>query len=223
MTSTSLDGNAVNPMNAPNLFMYVIRHLVGHGYGTIRFYTYIKEGLGALKIAMYLEMREQGRNGEPLAIPFFLDSFSSFDDPGHSAYWREYTQKQLSVAEVAEIFKKEMLSGHSGWQSAPSDKYLAWLDSVIAVCGNNGFPITEEPGMSGFGTGGVMIECMFADHRPVVFLPRPPKFAETLFPVNEYNTWSRNHEIELAKAKPKANYSEWKRRIAEIQENASGR
>lgn len=132
-------------------------------------------------------------------------------------------EKKLSVAEVAEIFQKEMLSEHSGWQSAPSDKYLAWLDSVIAVCGDNGFPITEEPGMPGFGTGGVMIECMFADRRPIVLLPRPPKFAETLFPFNEYNRWLRNHEMELAKAKRKANYSEWKRRIAEIQENASGR
>lgn len=203
------------PKNVPNLMLHVQRYLLEHGFGSLRFYSYIKEGLSTLRVVWYFEMQEQGRYGEPFAYPLWMESFTSFDSYGLASYWKNCIQGELSVEGVAEVIKTK-IDAFAEYQSKPSIEYLSWFDDLLAACGNNGFPITEEPHLQAFGAEGKLVECVSDDRSWVKYLPSPPGFSATTFPYREYEAWLCQHERDVAEATHKANYAEWKRGVAGI-------
>lgn len=203
------------PKNVPNLMLRVLRYLVANGFGSLRFYSYVKEGLNTLRVVWYFEMQERGRKGEPLAYHLWSESFASTDSYGVASSWKSCIQGDYPVEDAIQIIK-DKLSLYADYQSKPPAEYLEWLDELLATCGNNGIPITEEPHLHGYGEEGNLVECVFDDRSRVAYLPRPQMFCETIFPYLEHSKWVRRRDAETAEARRKDNYGEWKRRVSGI-------
>lgn len=200
------------------LILFICRHLISRGYGGLRLYSYVKEGLGALRVGLYCEMDERGRNGERLAYAQrLIGSFHDFQGDDWPNEFDDYVSRRLSVALAAEEFEREHVKYLEACRAVPDQSYIEWYDGLLNICRDDGFPITEEPHLFGVDR---ITEIIFSDDslEPVSY-SRPPGFGNTIFPFRENELWERRAMAALRE--PDAprfdGYAEWKRRVAEIE------
>lgn len=218
MKKASFDAKTTYIRSPLRLILFMCRHLLDQGYGTLRFYSYIKEGLEALRVAMYFELVERGRNGERLALdPFCLTSFSGFEQSNWSLL-NDCVRDGLSVDGAASKFAIKHCNPFGKWHLPPDHAYVDWLDGVINVCHDDGFPITESPGRASFKGGNPLVNIVFAHRRGrEIFINRPPGFDATVFPYREYDFFLAEEARAKEEKRLKNNYEQWKARVAEIQ------
>lgn len=206
----------LRPSGPLKLIIPIFRHLITTGYGGLRFVSYFKEGLGALRVAPYCELQERGEHGEILARPYFdIWSFSS-----HSGFTNSRIDRigyeMLSDAEAASIIVDAYGAALQFGAYAPSSAYVAWFDGLISVCGEDGFPITEEPSLPGFGPSNNSVEIIRFSGENKCLYPRPDGFSSTRFQEIERRRALQAESYALEKARLEANRIEWKRRVSEI-------
>ena len=221
--STSIFNAETTYISSPlRLILFICRHLISRGYGGLRLYSYVKEGLGALRVGLYCEMDERGRNGERLAYAQRLfGSFHDFQGDDWPNEFDDYISRRLSVTQAAEEFERKHLAYLKACCLAPDKGYVEWYDGLLSICREDGFPITEEPDRPGFGQNGNMTEIFFSKAgREAVFYPRPPGFGDTIFPFkeNELRRWRPMVGLGKPDSPSFDGYAEWKRRVAEIEE-----
>lgn len=217
--STCIFNAATTYISSPlRLTLFLCRHLIDRGYGGLRLYSYVKEGLGALRVGLYCEMDERGRNGEHLAYSKqSLGSFHDFQSSDWSDEFDDYVSRRLSVATAAEEFERMNYRDLKTYRAAPEQSYIDWYDGLLTICREDGFPITEEPDLFGADRN---TEIIFSDDsREPAFYPRPPGFGNTIFPFQEYELrkWRAMDELRQERAPRIDAYAEWKRRVAEIE------
>lgn len=218
MRSDSPDMDDAYPKNVPNLILQVQRYLVSHGYGSLRFYTYLKNWHGELRVGTYFVMKEHGRNGEPFALPISLEAFRQFSRMGNSGLWQECMDKRIPIPEAAELYENSVLKKHADFCSEAPAEYLEWFDALLVKCGNEGFPVTEVPGKREYGDDDEAIPCKFENPNQFVFIALPPRFIETIFPYDEDKRWESRRNCQLSEMKDKARWAEWKSKVAAIQQ-----
>lgn len=198
--------------------MFVHRHLIDRGFGGLRFYSYVKEGLGALRVGNYFEMDERGRNGERFGCLQQLPwSFHYFECSDYFCEFDDYVSRRLSVAQAAEEYERENLRFLEAYRAAPDQRYIDWYDGLLNICREDGFPITEEPL---YCSADRSTEIIFSDDsRAPVSYSQPPGFSSTIFPLLSNARWERARldAIRANEPPPVDCYAEWKRRVAEIE------
>ena len=201
--------------------MFVHRHLIDRGYGGFRFYSYVKEGLGALRVGTYFEMDERGRNGERFGCLDQLPwSFHGFERSDYFCEFDDYASRRLSVAQAAAEYERKNLRFFEALRAAPEQSYIDWYDGLLSICREDGFPITEEPLCCRAERS---IEIIFSDDsRAPVSYSQSPGFSSTIFPLQSNARWesARLDAIRANEPPPVDCYAEWKRRVAEIERQA---
>lgn len=218
MSNSIFDAEITYSPSPLRLILFICRHLISRGYGGLRFYSYVKEGLGALRVGLYREMDERGRNGERLAYPqYSIGSFHGFQGSDWPTELDDYVSRRLSVARAAEEFEREHFRYLDGCRVTPEQSYIDWYDGLLGICREDGFPITEEPHLSGVDQN---TEIIFSDDsREPVSYSRPPGFGNTVFPFREDELWERRAMAALRESDVQrlGGYAEWKRRVVEIE------
>lgn len=184
MANGPFDPNETFIQSPLRLILFVTRELIVRGYEGLRFYSYVKEGIGALRVGMYFEKPETGPNGEQIAFPsFWLGSFNGFlnDDSDWPGLFENSVHRQESVAQTTAGFEQTYLTAYAPARHHGAAKYLEWIDGVLAVCADDGFPITEEPNRDGLGSDGNQAMIVFNGPSQEVLVPRPPQFGNTVF------------------------------------------
>ena len=121
--------------------MFVHRHLIDRGYGGFRFYSYVKEGLGALRVGTYFEMDERGRNGERFGCLDQLPwSFHGFERSDYFCEFDDYASRRLSVAQAAAEYERKNLRFFEALRAAPEQSYIDWYDGLLSICREDGLP-----------------------------------------------------------------------------------
>jgi hypothetical protein len=168
---------------------------------------------------MYCMMNERGRNAELLAYPpFWTYRFNHFKRDSHwLSVFDEYVERNLSVSQAAVEFERKYGTELDACRGSSDPDYVDWYDQLLALCRDDGFPITEEPQRRGYGHDGSMSEVRYsqADLQWTLH-PRPPGFGSTSFPYLEMLWQIEERRLEAQEARRKANYAEWQRRVAEI-------
>lgn len=217
MSNSIFDADVTYSPSPLRLILFICRHLISRGYGGLRFYSYVKEGLGALRVGLYCEMDEHGRNGERLAYPkYSIGSFHDFQGSDWFSEFDDYVGRRLSVALAAEEFEREHFQYLEACRATPEQSYIDWYDGLLGLCRDDGFPITEEPDRRGPGC----TEIIFSDDgREPTSYSRPPGFGNTIFPFHEdkLREWRAMADLREHDAPPFDCYAEWKRRVAEIE------
>ena len=200
------------------LILFVCGHLVTQGYGALRLCSYVKEGIGELRVKLYCEMAERGRNDERLAHDAFWScSFRSFQRSDTEAALNDWAKLGWSVARAAKEFARIHIRELDGCRGFPDPLYLQWYAGLIRICKDDGFPITEEPEVPGYGPHEDMVKILYArTAQERTFYPRAPGFADTVFPYAETTVRAATELAERERARVASHYAEWKRRVAEI-------
>lgn len=179
--------NSYAPAYRPTSLDYVLpvlKELITGGYETLRFMSYIKEGI-ALRVFIYCEA--QGPTSEQrIATQVWSCSYRHFNQSTYPSKFDSWVAQGASVEECASFFKDEYLSGIERTESSQACVYLAWLTEVIVKCPEQAFPITEEPMRSGFGENGEYLKFVFKDMDRAeaghgLMLKRPPGFESTQY------------------------------------------
>lgn len=220
MSNNIFDAEATYISSPLRLVLFICRHLIDRGYGGLRLFSYVKEGLGALRVGVYCEMNERCRNGERLAcLSQLIGSFDDFHDRDYCEF-ADYASRRLSVAQAAEEYERKNLRFLEAYRAAPEQSYIDWYDGLLSICMEDGFPITEDPLYCGADRS---TEIIFSeDSRAPVSYPQPPGFSSTIFPLVSNARWERAR-LDAIRAKeppPVDCYAEWKRRVAEIERQA---
>lgn len=174
-----------NPDQWPPRQVFLICHeLIKRGYEDLRFLSYIKEGLGALRIFLYRELPERGSRGEALAeSPFF--HLSEFDgDIFHPQYPSELGRGEPDH-ELSKVdwFEAKYLHSRPKCSHPGGRRYLEWYEVAMTACGESGIPITGYPCDPVHEYDGRYIGIMRGDSTSLI--PRPPDFGNTRFLVDE--------------------------------------
>ncbi len=221
MSNNIFDAEATYISSPLRLVLFICRHLIDRGYGGLRLYSYVKEGLGALRVGVYCEMDERCRYGERLAcLPQLIGSFHDFQDSDYFCEFDDYVSRRLSVAQAAEEYERENLRFLEAYRAAPDQRYIDWYDGLLNICREDGFPITEEPL---YCSADRSTEIIFSDDsRAPVSYSQPPGFSSTIFPLLSNARWERARldAIRANEPPPVDCYAEWKRRVAEIERQA---
>lgn len=219
MTNDSRDanGNRVEPPLRQLLF--VCYRLLQEGYEDLRFFSYIKEGLGVLRVAMYFEQPPDGKHVEPLADdPFYLGSFSSFDAPDSAGLFVPFSESESNGTRYGTPFEARFFHLMQKRSHPRYLDYLRWYQLVMSECKDDGFPITEDPVGTGFGVDGTQANVVFRDRaRTSKLIARPPGFGNTRFPSCEARAEEFRRTAEAESQRVSKNYEDWKRRVGEIQ------
>ncbi len=218
MSNNIFDAEATYISSPLRLILFVHRHLIDRGFGGLRFYSYVKEGLGALRVGNYFEMDERGRNGERFGCLQQLPwSFHDFERSDYFCEFDDYVSRGLSVAQAAAEYERKNLRSFESLRAAPEQSYIDWYNGLLSICKEDGFPITEEPLNCRADRS---IEIIFSDDRraPVSY-SQAPGFSSTIFPYSSNAWWEKRRQdaIRAKEPPPIDHYAEWKRRVAEIE------
>jgi hypothetical protein len=146
---------SASPSDAPSLLrlaLLTVRELIRRGYGQVRLHSYIKGGLGALRVGYCRQppgAPPPRSSRTPGVERFFFTSFGGFDyvdDWGNPL--SEAKKHGLGLEEVADSFVERYAGALSRARGEAPEAYVAWLDDVIEATAPDGFPITD-PEMGG--------------------------------------------------------------------------
>lgn len=131
------------------LIMPMIQELKRLGFANVRFYSYIR-WTHSLVVVLYQEMPFKAMTGQALVYPslswceYGFDMAPKFKNK-HDVGLNEWAESGMSVHEIATNFVADHLHDQIPGEGCYSNEYYPWLDSVIAACPDQSFPVTEEP------------------------------------------------------------------------------
>jgi hypothetical protein len=204
------------------------RELMLCGYGRLRFFSYVKDGLGMLRVFWFALHREQNIGvAQQAHDPLLVMSTGSFE--GRPSVGLDFADDDIPIRMVAERLAATWTSA----EGPPDDDYLFWYDRMLHVCGEEGFPVTEAPDVLGVTDDENGIRLLIADGAAAaqvmarlsavsdwtvsdeLLIPRPPNFCVS-FPAREVRKTAEQavHEAELQRIAN--NQLEWKERVSAI-------
>lgn len=202
--------------------------LMARGHGRLRFYSYSKDALGALRVCWFALHANQSADCIATATdPLLVLSTHGFDRV--PSYMYACGSDDEPIASTADSLAPR-------WSIAlgQSDTgYAAWHNAMLATCGSVAFPITEEPGHAGFGERGNWCRVVLApgsspemlatqspgfaklDEHGGLLIPRPPRFA-VAFPERDARRTAEQAAACAEIQRVATNKLEWQKRVAVI-------
>lgn len=131
------------------LILPMILELKRLGFANVRFYSYMRWTL-SLVVVLYQEMSFKARTGEALVYPRLFSceyqaDMAPKDREKCDSGLNLWSGNGMSVQEVAASFSEHYLKSQLPAAGCYSDEYYPWIESVIAACPPQAFPVTEEP------------------------------------------------------------------------------